>query len=100
MTQRTHEIGIRMALGARGPSVLWLVLREALILVGIGLVLGVAASLALARTAASLLYELKPNDPLTIVLATVLLAGVALFAGYIPARRASKVDPMVALREE
>ena len=100
VARRTNEIGIRMALGARGRSVLWLVLREALTLVVIGLVLGVGASLALTRTAKSLLYELKPNDPLTIALATLTLAGVAAFAGYLPARRASRVDPMVALREE
>ena len=100
VARRTNEIGIRMALGARGYSVLWLVLREALVLVVIGLVVGLVASLALTKTAASLLYELKPNDPLTITLATLLLAAVALLAGYLPARRASRVDPMVALREE
>ena len=100
VARRTNEIGIRMALGARGRSVLWLVLREALTLVVIGLVLGVGASLALTRTTESLLYELKPNDPLTIALATLLLAAVAVFAGYLPARRASRVDPMIALREE
>ncbi|HEV2837538.1 MAG TPA: FtsX-like permease family protein, partial [Pyrinomonadaceae bacterium] len=76
------------------------VLREALILVLIGLVVGVLASLALTRTAATLLYELKPNDPLTITFATLLLAVVAALAGYLPARRASRVDPMVALRDE
>jgi ABC-type antimicrobial peptide transport system permease subunit len=100
VARRTNEIGIRMALGARGVSVLWLVLREALVLVAIGLVVGLIASRLLTKTAASLLYELKPNDPLTIVLATLLLAVVALVAGYLPARRASRVDPMVALREE
>ena len=100
VARRTNEIGIRMALGARGGNVLWLVLREALVLVVIGLAVGLFASLALTKTAASLLYELKPNDPLTITLATMLLAGVALLAGYLPARRASRVDPMVALREE
>jgi len=100
VARRTNEIGIRIALGARGRSVLWLVLREALVLVLIGLVVGVLASLAVTKTAASLLFELKPNDPLTITLATLLLALVALFAGYLPARRASRVDPMVALREE
>ncbi len=100
VARRTNEIGIRMALGARGGNVLWLVLREALVLVVIGLVVGLIASLALTRTAASLLYELKPNDPLTITLATLLLASVALVAGYLPARRASRVDPMIALREE
>jgi predicted permease len=100
VARRTNEIGIRMALGARGAGVLWLVLREALLLVGIGLVVGVLGSLALTKTAKSLLYELKPNDPLTIVLATILLATVAAIAGYLPARRASRVDPMTALREE
>ena len=100
VARRTNEIGIRMALGAQGRSVLWLVLREALVLVVIGLVVGVLASLAVTKTAASLLYELKPNDPLTIVSATLLLALVALVAGYLPARRASRVDPMIALREE
>jgi predicted permease len=100
VSRRTNEIGIRMALGARTHSVLWLVLREALMLVGIGLAVGVLASLAVTRTAASLLYELKPNDPLTITFATLLLAGVAALASYLPARRAARVDPMVALRDE
>jgi predicted permease len=100
VARRTNEIGIRMALGARGGSVLWLVLREALTLVVIGLIVGLIASLGLTKTAESLLYELKPNDPLTITLAILLLAGVAIFAGFLPARRAARVDPMVALREE
>src|SRR6185369_11862458 len=100
VARRTNEIGIRMALGAQNLSVLWLVLREALLLVAFGLVIGVFASLALTKTAASLLYELKPNDPMTIALATLLLAVVAAVAGYLPARRASRVDPMTALREE
>lgn len=100
VARRTNEIGIRMALGAQNRSVLWLVLREALVLVGIGLVVGVLASLALTKTAASLLYELKPNDPLTIAMATIVLMMVALVAGYLPARRAARVDPMIALRDE
>ncbi len=100
VARRTNEIGIRMALGARNRSVLWLVLREALLLVVIGLVVGVLTSLAVTKTAESLLYELKPNDPLTIGVATFLLAAVAAIAGYLPARRASRVDPMTALREE
>jgi predicted permease len=100
VARRPNEIGIRMALGAQGGSVLWLVLREALMLVAIGLAVGVLASLAVTKTAASLLYELKPNDPLTIAGATLLLAVVALVAGYLPARRASKVNPLVALRDE
>ena len=100
VARRTNEIGIRMALGARGRSVLWLVLREALVLVVIGLVIGLIVATMVTKTAASLLYELKPNDPLTIALATLLLATVAVLAGYFPARRAARVDPMVALREE
>ena len=100
VARRTNEIGIRMALGARGRSVLWLVLREALVLVVSGLVVGVLASLALTKTAASLLYELKPNDPLTIAMATIVLMMVALVAGFLPARRAARVDPMIALRDE
>ena len=100
VARRTNEIGIRMALGARGGSVLWLVLREALLLVVIGLAIGVGVSLMVTKTAESLLYELKPNDPLTITLATLLLAVVALVAGYLPARRAARLDPMLALREE
>ena len=100
VARRTNEIGIRMALGAQGRSVLWLVLREALVLVVIGLTIGLVAASMVTKTAASLLYELKPNDPLTIALATLLLAVVAVLAGYFPARRASRVDPMVALREE
>ena len=100
VARRTNEIGIRMALGARGRSVLWLVLREALVLVAIGLVVGVLASLALTKTAESLLYQLKPNDPLTIAMATIVLMMVALVAGFLPARRAARVDPMIALRDE
>ncbi|HJP93199.1 MAG TPA: FtsX-like permease family protein [Pyrinomonadaceae bacterium] len=100
VARRTNEIGIRMALGAQRRRVLWLVLREALTLVVIGLVVGVLASLAVTRTAATLLYELKPNDPLTITFAALLLVIVATMAGYLPARRAARVDPMVALRDE
>ncbi len=100
VARRTNEIGIRMALGAHRGSVLWLVMRESLVLVVIGLVVGVLTSLAVTKTAASLLYELQPNDPLTIALATLLLAAVAALAGYLPARRASRVDPMIALRDE
>ena len=100
VARRTNEIGIRMALGAQNLGVLLLVLREAMTLVIIGLVVGVLASLAVTKTAESLLYELKPNDPLTIAGATILLAMVAAVAGYLPARRASRVDPMIALREE
>ena len=100
VARRTNEIGIRMALGAQSRNVLWLVLREALALVLVGVVIGLAASLAATRTAATLLYGLQPHDPLTIALATLLLVGVAALAGYLPARRAARVDPMAALRVE
>jgi len=100
VARRTNEIGIRMALGAQSRNVLWLVLREALTLVIIGVIIGLVASLAATQTASALLFELKPNDPLTITLATLLLLTVAALAGYLPARRAASVDPMVALREE
>jgi len=100
VARRTNEIGIRMALGAQSRDVLWLMLREALALVIIGVVVGLVASLAATQTASSLLYNLKPNDPLTLILATLLLLTIAILAGYLPARRAARVDPMVALREE
>jgi predicted permease len=100
VARRTNEIGIRLALGAQRSDVLWLVMREALALVSIGVVIGLAASLAATRTAANLLFELEPNDPLTITLATVVLLAVAALSGYLPARRAAQVDPMVALRHE
>jgi len=100
VARRTSEIGIRMALGAIRGDVIWLVLREALALVGAGVVIGVLASLAATRTVSTLLFGLNPNDPLTIAAATLLLLAVAALAGYLPARRASRVDPMAALREE
>lgn len=100
VARRTNEIGIRMALGARSTNVLWLVLREALTLVLIGIVVGLGASLLTTKTATSLLFGLKPNDPSTIAIAALLLLCVAMVAGYLPARRAARVDPMTALREE
>src|SRR5262249_2801728 len=100
VARRTNEIGIRMALGARAGNIHWIVLRGAMTLVLAGVALGVLASLAATRTASTLLYGLEPNDPLTITVATLLLLSIAAFAAYLPARRASRVDPMVALRDE
>ncbi len=97
---RTREIGIRIALGAQQVNVVWMVLREALILVGIGVAIGLPAVIAAGKLIGSLLYGLTPADPPALVLATVLMFAIAALAGYIPARRAMRVDPMVALRYE
>lgn len=99
-SRRTREIGIRMALGARREDVVTMVLREGLVLVGVGAVLGLAASVASGRVVASLLYGLTPNDPTTLLAVTAILVGVSVLAGYLPARRASRVDPAAALRCE
>jgi predicted permease len=98
--RRTNEIGIRIALGAGRVSILRMILFDALLLLAVGIVVGLGLSVALAKTASSLLFGVKPADPITLGLAAVLLAVVAATASYIPARRASKVDPMVALRYE
>jgi len=100
VAQRTREVGIRMALGAAQGSVIWMVMREVLVLVAIGVAAGVPASLALTKLVKSQLFGLSPHDPATLVLATVALATVACAAGYIPAWRASRLDPMKALRYE
>jgi ABC-type antimicrobial peptide transport system permease subunit len=100
VARRTREIGIRMALGAEPASVRWQVLRETLVLVCIGIAIGVPAALAGTRLVRSMLFGLGFADPIVIVAAAALLALVAALAGFLPARRAARVDPMVALRYE
>jgi len=100
VTRRTNEIGIRMALGATVRDVVQLVMREVLLLVGLGVGIGLAAALAMMRLASTMLFGLKPTDPLTLTLATLLMVSIAALAGYLPARRAARVDPLAALRRE
>jgi ABC-type antimicrobial peptide transport system permease subunit len=100
VARRTNEIGIRMALGARNGNIAWMVLRETLLLVLAGLVIGVPAALVGARLVSAQLFGMSPADPLTLIGAAVVLTTVALLAGYVPARRATKINPLVALRYE
>jgi predicted permease len=100
VARRTPEIGIRMALGAGRSSVLWLVMREVFLLAAVGLAIGLAAAWALTRLVEAQLFGVQPFDPMTMVLATMGIASVAMLAGYLPARRATTIDPMRALRFE
>jgi ABC-type antimicrobial peptide transport system permease subunit len=100
VARRTNEIGIRMALGARSADVLSLVMRESMTMVVVGVAIGLAGAFAASRFVATLLFGLAPTDPLTMGLAVSVMIVVSAFAGYLPARRAARVDPMVALRYE
>ncbi|MEM7354915.1 MAG: ABC transporter permease [Acidobacteriota bacterium] len=100
VSQRTHEIGIRMALGARRSGVLWLILRQGMALVVAGLVAGLAAALVFGRVMNDFLFEVRPGDPVTLVLVSVLLLAASAVACLVPARRATRVQPTTALRSE
>jgi len=100
VARRTREIGVRMALGARAPDVLGLVLRQGLVVAAVGLALGLLGALALRRLVAGMLFGVAPSDPLTLFAVALVLLGVSLVASYAPARRAASVDPAVALRCE
>jgi predicted permease len=100
VARRTGEIGIRMALGAERPRVVWMILREVCALAAVGLAISVPAALAASKLVESFLFGMKPNDPLSLALAVAILVSAALLAGYMPARKASRIDPMIALRNE
>jgi ABC-type antimicrobial peptide transport system permease subunit len=100
VARRTREIGVRMALGAHAGDVVWLVMRQVLLLAGIGIAAGLPAALAVTHLLRSQLFGIGPNDPATIALATFGLAAVAALSGYLPAWRATRVDPVTALRHE
>jgi predicted permease len=100
VARRTGEIGIRIALGAQRSRVLWMVLREVVLLSAVGLAIGVPAALASSKVVESFLFGMKPNDPLALTGSVVTLLSAAILAGYLPARHASRIDPMIALRHE
>jgi len=100
VARRTREIGIRMALGANRGSVVWLVMRDVLLLASVGVTIGLTSAWALTRLVESQLFDVKPSDPLTLLVATLGIASVAMLAGYVPARRATGFDPTHALRFE
>jgi predicted permease len=100
VARRTSEIGIRMALGAQRGAMIWMVLREVLVLAGLGLAIGMLGAFAASRLVESFLFGMKPNDPLTLILAVAILLCASLVAGWVPARKASRIDPMISLRQE
>ncbi|MCU1339936.1 MAG: hypothetical protein JWO19_5517, partial [Bryobacterales bacterium] len=100
VSQRSNEIGLRMALGASTGSVLRLVLRQGLVYAALGLALGLVAAIAATRLLTSMLFQVRPNDPWVYLAVAVLLGVVTLLASYVPARRAAKIDPLTALRQE
>ncbi|PYV00994.1 MAG: multidrug ABC transporter substrate-binding protein, partial [Acidobacteria bacterium] len=100
VARRTGEIGIRMALGAQRGAVVWMVLREVFVLATAGLALSVPAALGTSKFVESFLFGVKANDPGALMMAVAILLGAALVAGYVPARKASRIDPMIALRHE
>jgi ABC-type antimicrobial peptide transport system permease subunit len=100
VARRRREIGIRMALGAEKSQVMWMVMGEVAVLIGSGIAIGIPVTLAATRLVSSFLYGLRPNDPLTLFLAATILSAAGGAAGYWPARRASRLDPMTSLREE
>ena len=100
VARRTGEIGIRMALGAQRGVVVWMMLREVFVFAALGLAMGVPTALGTSRSIESLLFGMKANDPRALTLAVTILLSAALLAGYVPARKASRIDPMIALRDE
>jgi predicted lysophospholipase L1 biosynthesis ABC-type transport system permease subunit len=100
VARRTGEIGIRMALGAQRGTVVWMVLRDVLVLAVLGLAISLPVAMGTSKLIESLLFGVKPGDPLAMAAAAVVLLGAALMAGYLPARKASRIDPVIAVRHE
>jgi macrolide transport system ATP-binding/permease protein len=100
VARRTGEIGIRTALGAQRGRLVWMILRDVIVLAAVGLAIGIPTALGTSKLVASFLYRIKPNDPEALAIAVLTLLAAALLAGYLPARRASRIDPMIALRHE
>jgi ABC-type antimicrobial peptide transport system permease subunit len=100
IARQVGEIGIRMALGAQRSAVIWMVLRRVLLLVAVGLAISVPAALGVSQLVKSFLFGTQPNDPGTLALAGIVLLSATILAGYVPARRASRIDPLAALRQE